>query len=89
MCQNEYHSRDQIVKLMCVLEVDSNTLVLAQPEVIFKQLASTLGQVDVSHVQTLGVIFMGKDMSMETVYHRGLMLKLNMQTFRRIIHIPT
>lgn len=40
MCHNDHGSSDQIVKQKNVLELDSNTTLLAQLEVISKQLST-------------------------------------------------
>lgn len=54
MCQNEYRSSDRIVKINDALEVDSNTSVLAQLELISKHLAAfTLSQANLIQVQAL------------------------------------
>lgn len=41
MFQNEYHSSDRAVKQKRILEIDSNTKVLAQLDVILKQLVAS------------------------------------------------
>lgn len=53
MCHNDYRSSDRIVKQKNVLELDSNTTLLAQLEVISKQLSTYTLPASVSHVQTL------------------------------------